>query len=69
MELPRKKKAAVLALKIIRIVNAKTRANKQQFNAELEFSLLFKKRRKTVRAVKLYIYKLYIIHFLVVFKR
>jgi hypothetical protein len=40
---PRKKKAAVLALKIIRIVNAKTRANKQHSNAELEFSLLFNK--------------------------
>ena len=43
LELPRKKKAAVLALKIIRIVNAKTRANKQHSNAELEFSLLFNK--------------------------
>ena len=38
------KKAAVLALEIIiRIVNAKTRANKQHSNAELEFSLLFNK--------------------------
>lgn len=43
LELPRKKKAAVLALKFIRIVNAKTRANKQHSNAELEFSLLFNK--------------------------
>jgi hypothetical protein len=68
----RKKKAAVLALEIIiRIVNAKTRANKQHSNAELEFSLLFNKEKKKnseSREALLYINYI-IIHFLVVFKR
>ena len=71
MELKRKKKAAVLARKFIRIVNAKTRANKQHSNAELEFSLLFNKEKKKnseSREALLYINYI-IIHFLVVFKR
>jgi len=68
-----KKKAAVLALKLIRIVNAKTRAKSNSIPTPSSSSLSSstkKKKKKNSESREALLYINYIIiHFLVVFKR
>jgi hypothetical protein len=74
LELPRKKKAAVLARKFIRIVNAKTRAKSNSVptpsSSSLSSSTKKKKKKKNSESREALLHINYIIiHFLVVFKR
>jgi len=69
-----KKKAAVLALKLIRIVNAKTRAKSNSIptpsSSSLSSSTKKKKKKKNSESREALLHINYIIiHFLVVFKR